>query len=234
MNTLERNLGVANENWLMSAREKLCLIGLLELLRPQKSLEFGFHRGGATAWLAKFSETVITVDVNEHVNDAPKSFPNVTSWNCPTEEAVERIKKEMLSFDLAIIDADHSRKAVARDLKGILPHAETILLHDSSNPDCRKGMLDILDKQDSHAYSLDLISSSIKHDGLWGGLGIAVRSEKSGLMKEFKGEFSPYNYLSVHHSMLFGRKFSNLFSKLMVPLQQLKSKVRIKIGGLKS
>ena len=110
MNTLERKLGVANENWLMSAREKLCLIGLLELLRPQKSLEFGFHRGGATAWLAKFSETVITVDVNEHVNDAPKNFPNVTSWNCPTEEAVERIKKEMLSFDLAIIDADHSKK----------------------------------------------------------------------------------------------------------------------------
>ena len=234
MREFEQKLGIANKNWLMSAREKLCLIGLLELIRPKKSLEFGFHRGGATEWLAKFSESVITVDVNEYVNDAHKSFPNVTSWNCPTEEAVERIKKEMLSFDLAIIDADHSRKAVARDLEGILPHAETILLHDSSNPDCRKGMLDILDKQDSHAYSLDLISSSIKHDGLWGGLGIAVRAEKSGLMKEFKGEFSPYNYLSVHHSMLFGRKFSNLFSKLMVPLQQLKSKVRIKIGGLKS
>ena len=233
MNNLERKLGIANENWLMSAREKLCLIGLLELLRPKKSLEFGFHRGGATAWLAKFSESVITVDVNEYVDDAPKSFPNVTSWNSTTEEAVERIKKGRLSFDLAIIDADHSRKAVSRDLEGILPYADIILLHDSSNPDCRKGMLGVLGKQDSHAYNLDLISSSIKHDGLWGGIGIAVRSEKSGLMKEFKGEFSPYKYLSVHHSMLFGRKISNLLSKLMVPLQRLKSKIRIKIGGLK-
>jgi predicted O-methyltransferase YrrM len=58
----------------MSAREKLCLIGLLELLRPKKSLEFGFHRGGATSWMAKFSDSVITVDVNDYVDDAAKSF----------------------------------------------------------------------------------------------------------------------------------------------------------------
>ena len=217
----------------MSVKEKLCLIGLLELLRPKNSLEFGFHRGGATAWLAKFSESVITVDVNEFVNDAPKSYPNVTSWNFTTEEAVARIKKEKISFDLVIIDADHSRKAIARDLEGILPYADIILLHDSSNPDCRKGMLDVLGKQDSHAYSLDLISSSIKHDGLWGGIGIAIRSEKSGLMKEFKGEFSPYKYLSVHHSMLFRMKISNILSKLMMHIQRLMSKIRIKIGTLK-
>lgn len=230
----EQKLGIANENWLMSAREKLCLIGLLELLRPKKSLEFGFHRGGATSWLAKFSDSVITVDVNEYVDDAAKSFTNVTSWNSTTDEAVERIKKQQLSFDLAIIDADHSRKAVSRDLQGILPYADIILLHDSSNPDCRKGMLDVLGKQDSHAYSLDLISSSIKHDGLWGGIGIAVRSNKSGLMKEFKGEFSPYKYLSAHHSMLFRMKISSLLSKLKMLHQRIKSKMRVKIGGLKS
>jgi hypothetical protein len=95
-------------------------------------------------------------------------------------------------------------------------------------------MLDILGKQDSHAYRLVLISSSIKHDGLWGGIGIAVRFNKSGLMKEFKGEFSPYKYLSAHHSMFFRMKISSLLSKLKMLLQRIKSKMHVMIGGLKS
>ena len=37
MNELEEKLGIKNTDWLMSAREKLSLIGLLELLRPEKS-----------------------------------------------------------------------------------------------------------------------------------------------------------------------------------------------------
>ena len=51
-------------------------------------------------------------------------------------------KKEKLYFDLAIIDADHSKNAVFNDVTGILPHSEVILMHDSFNPECRKGMLE--------------------------------------------------------------------------------------------
>ena len=112
----------------MSSREKLGLIGLLHCLKPKDVIEFGYHHGGATKWLAELSENVITVDVNEFVSDASKIHPNVMSWNFTTSEAIKKIQNESLSFDLAIIDADHSRKSVADDLYGILPHAEVILL----------------------------------------------------------------------------------------------------------
>ena len=157
---LEKKLGLANADWLMSAREKLSLIGLLELLKPKKVLEFGYHRGGATKWLSQYSKLLITVDVNEFVSRAEDEYSNVTAWNCPTQEAITRIAEKSMQFDLAIVDADHSRKAVASDISGLLEHAKIILMHDSSNPECRKGMRDALEGQKSHRYYLDFITST--------------------------------------------------------------------------
>lgn len=232
MDRLEKKLDIHNPDWLMSANEKLCLIGLLNLLKPKNSIEFGFHKGGATHWLAELAESVITVDVNQAVIEAQNRYCNVTSWNFPTSEAIERIRKEKRFFDFAIIDADHSRNAVARDLQGILPFADLIMLHDSSNPDCRRGMLDILENQDSHAYNLDLINSSIKHDGLWGGIGVAFRSKKGGWMKEFEKEFSPYNYLLAHHSFQLNKKFYSTISKFSRSTRKVLDFLRIKLGNL--
>jgi len=185
MNELQKKIGIQNPDWLMSSREKLGLIGLLHCLKPKKVLELGYHRGGATEWLSQFSEQVITVDVNEFVADAPNLFNNVEAWNCPTLEAASRIKKENLLFDLAIIDADHSRLAVSADINGIIEHSNIILMHDSFNPDCRQGMIDALKNQKTHAYYLDFIPSISKNDGLWGGLAIAWKSQTPGLAKEF-------------------------------------------------
>ena len=56
---IEQKLGVANQNWLMSAREKLGLIGLLQCLNPESVIELGYHRGGATKWLSKYSKKVL-------------------------------------------------------------------------------------------------------------------------------------------------------------------------------
>ena len=200
MNELQEKIGIQNLDWLMSTREKLALIGLLHCLKPKKVLELGYHRGGATKWLAEFSEKVITVDVNEFVSDAPNQFHNVEAWNCPTLEAASRIKKEKLFFDLAIIDADHSRKAVSADINGIIEHSDIILMHDSFNPDCRKGMADALKKQDSHAYYLDFIPSVSKNDGLWGGLAIAWKSQTPGLAKEFAKEISSFTPVAIQNS----------------------------------
>ena len=144
MNELKEKIGILNPDWLMSTREKLGLIGLLHCLKPKKVLELGYHRGGATKWLSEFSEQVLSVDVNEFVSNAPNLFHNVEAWNCPTHKATSRIKSENLHFDLAIIDADHSRKAVCADIKGIINHSDIILMHDSFNSDCRKEMVDAL------------------------------------------------------------------------------------------
>lgn len=227
---LEKNLGLANSDWLMSTREKLGLIGLLELLKPKTVLEFGYHRGGATKWLSRYSGSLITVDVNEFVGQAENDFQNVRAWNCTTQEALKRIKNDSLHFDLAIVDADHSRVAVASDIRGLLDHANLILMHDSCNPDCRKGMKDALKDQTSHAYYLDFITSIYKHDGLWGGLGLAYRSENPGLVNEFEGEISPYPMLALQNVLRPKPKIKFLLHRLNHGIQTFKNKGKV-IGG---
>ena len=232
MNELQEKIGIQNSDWLMSTREKLGLIGLLHCLKPKKVLELGYHRGGATKWLAKFSEKVITVDVNEFVSDAPNQFHNVEAWNCPTLEAASRIKKEKLFFDLAIIDADHSRKAVSADINGIIEHSDIILMHDSFNPDCRKGMLDALKNQKSHAYYLDFIPSLSKKDGLWGGLAIAWKSQTPGLIKEFEKEMSSFIPVAIQNSFRIQRTITAIKAKASVFKQSTFSKLKITLGRL--
>jgi len=232
MNELQEKIGILNPDWLMSTREKLGLIGLLHCLKPKKVLELGYHRGGATKWLSEFSEQVLSVDVNEFVSNAPNLFHNVEAWNCPTLEAASRIKKENLFFDLAIIDADHSRKAVSGDICGIISHSDIILMHDSFNPDCRKGMVDALKNQDSHAYYLDFISSVSKRDGLWGGLAIAWKSQTPGLTKEFAKEISSFTPVAIQNSFRIEPTITAIKAKASVFKESALSKIRIICGRL--
>lgn len=227
---LEEKLGLANAEWLMSAREKLALIGLLELLKPKKVIEFGYHRGGATKWLSEYSKSLITVDVNEFVSQAEDEYANVIAWNCPTQEAINKIAEESMQFDLAIVDADHSRKAVGSDVTGLLGHAKIILMHDSSNPECRKGMLDALKGQKKYRYYLDFITSTSKHDGLWGGMGIAFESENAGSTSEFDGELSPYPMLKLQNSMHLRPKIKAVLTKIQQAARRFISRGKI-IGG---
>jgi hypothetical protein len=229
---LEDKLNIANPNWLMSCREKLAIIGLLQCLKPTRILELGYHRGGATKWLAEFAEEVISVDVNEFVTEASKNHTNVEPWRCTTGEAITKIKLNNLKFDLAIIDADHSKKAVANDVSGIIPHAEFILMHDSFNPACRRGMLDALKSQSSHAFFLDFMPSILKEDGLWGGFAIAWKSENPGPKKEFLGEKSPYSLVwlqSIFHLKSMILQLKHFLSRVE---QSSISKVRIFAGKI--
>ena len=232
MNELQEKIGILNPDWLMSTREKLGLIGLLHCLKPKKVLELGYHRGGATKWLSEFSEQVLSVDVNEFVSNAPNLFHNVEAWNCPTLEAASRIKKENLFFDLAIIDADHSRKAVSGDINGIISHSDIILMHDSFNPDCRKGMVDALKNQDSHAYYLDFIPSVSKSDGLWGGLAIAWKSQTPGQTQEFAKEISTFTPVAIQNSFRIEPTITATKVKASFFKESAFSKIKIIMGRL--
>lgn len=232
MNELQERIGILNPDWLMSTREKLGLIGLLHCLKPKKVLELGYHRGGATKWLSQFADKVITVDVNEFVAEAPNLFHNVEAWNCPTLEAASRIKKDNLFFDLAIIDADHSRQAVSADINGIISQSDIILMHDSFNPDCRKGMMDALQNQKSHAFYLDFIPSISKNDGLWGGLAIAWKSHTPGQAKEFVKEMSSFTPIAIQNSFRVTPTITTIKERISVLKEFTFSKIKITIGRL--
>lgn len=234
MNDLESNLGLKNSNWLMSTSEKIALIGLLQCLKPKSVIEFGYHLGGATKWLSEFSEQVITVDTNKNVLNAQKEFNNVVAWNCLTTTAIKRIEEQKFKFDLAIIDADHSKKGVALDISGLLKCSKFLVMHDSFNPSCRRGMLEILENQNSHAYNLDFIPSSVKYDGLWGGLGVAWTSEKPVKTKQYFKEKSLYNIAYLQSLVAIKANLVSLQRVSIVKINFIISKLRIFLGKFKS
>ena len=117
-------------------------------------------------------------------------------------------------------------------LAGILPHAKVVLMHDSYNPKCRKGMLDALKTQNTHAYFLDFIPSTLKYDGLWGGLAIAWRSDNPGPVEEFKGELSSFNVLAFMSLFHLKSKVKNFKISISEKFQESLSKLKILCGRI--
>ncbi|HWQ28016.1 MAG TPA: class I SAM-dependent methyltransferase [Dehalococcoidia bacterium] len=166
-------LGLEPVGWMMSPSERLAMIGLLATLRPGHSLELGCAEGGLTAWLSAYSGHVVTVDIDERVLRMTERFPNVEPLCTTTEEAVRRLEGERRTFDLTVIDADHSESGVRRDLEAALRFSRFIILHDTYYPPCREGMEAVLDGRDVYR-ELDLVPGGLQPDGLWGGLGIVI------------------------------------------------------------
>jgi hypothetical protein len=166
-------LGLEPVGWMMSPSERLAMIGLLATLRPATALELGCAEGGLTAWLSAFSGRVVTVDILPQVTEVAGRFPNVEALCMTSEEAVRKLEGEGRTFDLTVIDADHSEAGVRRDLDAALRFSRTILLHDTYYPPCREGMEAILAGRDVYR-DLDLVPGGLQPDGLWGGLGIVI------------------------------------------------------------
>ena len=94
-------------------------------------------------------------------------------------------------------------------------------------------MKDALQEQRSHGYYLDFITSVSKHDGLWGGLGLAYRSENPGLVHEFEGEISPYPMLAFQNAMRLKPKIKSLKGRLSDKIEVFKNKGKIICGKIR-
>jgi hypothetical protein len=105
-------------------------------------------------------------------------------------------------------------------------------MHDSFNPDCRKGMIDALKNQKSHAYYLDFIPSVSKSDGLWGGLAIAWRSNAPGLAKEFEKEMSSFAPVAIQNSFRVTPRINTAKERISDLKDSAFSKIRITMGRL--
>ncbi len=173
--------------WQMSRSEKYALIGLLEKIKPDVSMEIGTYQGGSLQVISHYSNKVYSIDISpEPKKTLASKFDNVEFLVEPSSEAIgkvfELIEEKDEKLDFVLIDGDHSRKGVYSDLKAVLdyPHKSqlTILLHDSYNPQCRKGMLDIDFKKYQHIeyVEIDYITGSFWHNGnnreMWGGLAL--------------------------------------------------------------
>jgi hypothetical protein len=172
-NDLTRLLGLEPSNWMMSPSERLAILGLLWVIKPSYSLEFGCADGGLTQWLSQFSAQVVTVDIDAKLMAVTQPYPNVTPLCMSTQDAAHWINANKKHFDFTIIDADHSREGMRGDLSNALGFSDIIIVHDTYYPPCRQGILDALAHRDVY-YDLELVPGGLQPDGMWGGLGIVI------------------------------------------------------------
>lgn len=171
----------------MSRAEKYCLIHLLENLNPDYSIEIGTYKGGSLQVLSKFSNKVYSIDIdNKPKKKLEKQFNNVIFKVGKSHEIIQNVIKEIESnngkLNFILVDGDHSKNGVKKDLECILScnlkHPLTVILHDSFNPQCRLGMKSVPYKKYRFIEHIDLdyihgcFSPNTNYREMWGGFAI--------------------------------------------------------------
>jgi hypothetical protein len=167
----------------MAYGEQAALIGVLAALTPQLSLELGTFRGGTLAPIAARSREVHTFDLASHTTDIlPNVAYHVGDTRTTLPRALHEFSEARRNVDFVLVDADHSRAGVERDMSNILrsPAVATtvILVHDCANEAVREGARNAIAAAPDIAYAdlsfvVPASSSSLLAES-WGGLGIVV------------------------------------------------------------
>jgi hypothetical protein len=179
---------LAASPWQMSYGERAALEGVVSQLRPALALEIGTAEGGSLRRIAAHSEEVHSFDLvppsaelaslenaKFHTGDSHLLLPQVLS----------ELSAAGRSIDFVLIDGDHSAEGVRQDLEEVLssPALEraVILLHDTMNPDVRRGIeaVDIAAHEKVALIDLDFVPGYLARREpyrlqLWGGLGMVV------------------------------------------------------------
>lgn len=182
-------------HWQMTNCERLALIALLQRLQPRLSIEVGTYLGGSLQVLARFSESVISADIDPGVRTRlAGKFSNVEFRSGdPTHllpDLVRELNTQKRPVDFILIDADHTEAGIRRDIEVILElepqQPITLVLHDSFNPDCRQGIRTAQWTKSPfvHAVELDFIPGVYHYEAydtadpgtMWGGFACALLS----------------------------------------------------------
>lgn len=173
--------------WEMENAEKIALFCLLKEKKPSVAIEIGTKGGGSLQLISKFSEKVYSLDIDPTVKDLAPHFPNVQFIIGDSKETLPKLLRELSEKGeppaFILVDGNHSREGVRYDVENILnmtvEQPITVLMHDSFNPNCRKGMLDVNYTGNPYVEMVDLdfvqgiYSPSERTKGeMWGGFGL--------------------------------------------------------------
>ena len=182
--------GVAVDNWQMMQWEKIALTGLLSRIKPKGAMEIGVYHGGSLSLTWQYSEHIVAIDIDPEVANRVNCPPNVDLRIGSSVTLVPEVLREFVAADrslnFVLIDADHSREGVRRDIELVLQYEPRepmlILMHDSGNPETRRGILEANWAANPRLKFIDcdfvpgqIIEHSVS-DGrgeVWGGLALA-------------------------------------------------------------
>jgi hypothetical protein len=187
METINRYLPF-DSDWQMDPAERLALTALLDHLRPAVSVEIGSKYGGSLAVLSRYSQRVVSLDIDPEVPNRLARFQNVEFVIGDSRRTLPgvlgRLREQGAPLGFALVDGDHSADGVRDDCDAFLEKRPLstlyVLMHDSSNPDVRRGILEAGWGRCPfvHAVEIDLVPGSMKDAPLtrelWGGFALAV------------------------------------------------------------
>ena len=179
-----------DNDWHMQGGERATLLYLLNLLRPQVSIEIGTFRGGSLRPITHYSRQTYTFDIDKAHNQMKPLFPNVEFVTGDTAKTlapiIEDITKSSAELNFVLVDGSHDTPNVRQDINNCLKYTPrstplVILMHDSANPGVREGILTANWTECAHAHALDvdfvpglLHSRSDIHNQLWGGMAVGL------------------------------------------------------------
>lgn len=215
--------GYRDEKWLMSFAEKSMIVQVLNHRRPSLALEVGSHQGGSLSIASHYADKVISIDIDPGVKDSLSSrYANVEFLTGHSHmilpELIDRLNADEMELGYVLIDGDHTANGVREDIAAILKYKPKaplwILMHDSFNIACRKGIKMI--DWESNPYvkwvNFDFVPGFLTsihgmEDELWGGIALAYLEE------------SPRK-TSLHYGELLGRQFEKLAPISVIPMAQ--------------
>lgn len=216
------NTGIPNfiENhyqldWSMTRNERYCLTQLLKEIKPKITIEIGTYNGGSLQVLSEYSEKVYAIDIDINVKKKLENqFENVVFLIGDSKIILPQLIKELQenneSIEFALIDGDHTELGVKSDIENLInyvPHSSlNIILHDSFNPNCRKGMKAVNYNENKHIHyvELDYISGVFEPDGLkremWGGFAhiVLLKEQRENELQVYQSQKKLYDIAYIH------------------------------------
>jgi len=208
--------------WQMHSSERLVLRALLELLRPEVSIEIGTAHGGSLQLISRYSRRVYSIDIDPtDIGNLRERFANVEFLTGDSAallpELLGRLAAAKARLGFVLVDGGHDEEAVRTDLRNLLAYTPQvplhIVLHDSFNPMVREGILTAGVEQCPHLHllELDLIHGAVithrtgHYKEMWGGFALAVMrpEEREGPLKI--GRMMEFMYTSMLQMSAYNR-----------------------------
>ena len=206
----------------MTNCEKFSIECLLRNLSPDIALEVGTLYGGSLQVLSKFSNEVVSIDIDEEVKSRlTEKFQNVVFYSGDSANLLTKILEHYSlnerHVDFILIDGDHTADGVRKDINALIQWQPkkrcVVLMHDSFNPACREGIRTASWNSSPYVQSVELdFVPGVYHQTafdtaepctMWGGFALAVltperRVEQLKIQASQQGLFDAVYKVSSH------------------------------------
>ena len=176
-----------NENWHMQFSERVALVYVLSRIRSEVSIEIGTFLCGSLRPISAASGHVYTFDIDDRTDPLFSNVSFISGDSAKTlPPVIEKINELEEELGFILVDGGHEENAVKNDIANCLQYRPksrptVILMHDSSNPAVRKGIIGAPWAENSHVHVLNLdFVPGLLNDyetmkgQIWGGFAIAL------------------------------------------------------------